>query len=212
MTGWPSALTSGLATKAAAVGQNLDAKLTKAADKLDKSADRLADKAAAGVQMMSKNLSSRAASWKSSWGKKIFEAAGEAAQKAGTALAMFVDELQYVGEDELAALITALHDQGFEIAIETNGTLEVPKGIDWICVSPKAGAPWVQREGHELKLVYPQPALMPDDLGTSCFEHYLLQAMDGPDRLANTRAAIAYCQSHPSWRLSVQTHKVLEIR
>jgi len=110
------------------------------------------------------------------------------------------------------ALIAALHAKDFEIAVETNGTLEAPAGIDWICVSPKAGAPWVQREGHELKLVYPQPALMPDDLGPSRFEHYLLQAMDGPDRLANTRAAIAYCQSHPSWRLSVQTHKVLEIR
>ncbi len=110
------------------------------------------------------------------------------------------------------ALIAALHAKDFEIAVETNGTLEAPAGIDWICVSPKAGAPWVQREGHELKLVYPQPALMPDDLGPSRFEHYLLQAMDGPDRLANTRAAIAYCQSHPSWCLSVQTHKVLEIR
>jgi 7-carboxy-7-deazaguanine synthase len=98
------------------------------------------------------------------------------------------------------ALIQALQALGFEIAVETNGTLEVPPGIDWICVSPKAGAEWIQREGHELKLVFPQP------------EHYLLQAMDGPDRLANTRAAIAYCQNNPVWRLSVQTHKVLEIR
>lgn len=110
------------------------------------------------------------------------------------------------------ALIKALHDKDFEIAVETNGTLQAPAGIDWICVSPKAGAPWVQREGHELKLVYPQPTLMPDQLGPSHFQHYLLQAMDGTDRLANTRAAIAYCQENPEWRLSVQTHKVLEIR
>lgn len=110
------------------------------------------------------------------------------------------------------ALIDALHAKDFEIAVETNGTLKAPDGIDWICVSPKAGAEWVQREGHELKLVFPQPTLMPDHLGTSHFEHYLLQPMDGPDRLANTRAAIAYCQNNPQWRLSVQTHKVLEIR
>lgn len=110
------------------------------------------------------------------------------------------------------ALIDALHAKDFEIAVETNGTLKAPDGIDWICVSPKAGAEWVQREGHELKLVFPQPTLMPDHLGNSDFEHYLLQPMDGPDRLANTRAAIAYCQDNPQWRLSVQTHKVLEIR
>ena len=110
------------------------------------------------------------------------------------------------------ALILALHAQGFEIAVETNGTLPVPKGIDWICVSPKAGADWAQRTGQELKLVYPQPSLMPEALGPSHFEHYLLQPMDGLDRLANTRAAIAYCQDNPEWRLSVQTHKVLEIR
>jgi organic radical activating enzyme len=110
------------------------------------------------------------------------------------------------------ALINALHAKNFEIAVETNGTLKVPDGIDWVCVSPKAGSTLVVTRGDELKLVYPQPTLMPDDLGPSRFEHYLLQAMDGPDRLVNTRAAIAYCQSHPSWRLSVQTHKVLEIR
>jgi len=110
------------------------------------------------------------------------------------------------------ALIDALHAKGFEIAVETNGTLSAPQGIDWICVSPKAGADWVQRAGHELKLVFPQPTLMPEHLGASHFEHYLLQPMDGPDRLANTRAAITYCQENPQWRLSVQTHKVLEIR
>lgn len=110
------------------------------------------------------------------------------------------------------ALIHALHDQGFEIAVETNGTLTAPLGIDWVCVSPKAGAEWVQRTGQELKLVYPQPTLMPEQLGHSQFEHYLLQPMDGLDKLANTRAAITYCQDNPEWRLSVQTHKVLEIR
>jgi 7-carboxy-7-deazaguanine synthase len=110
------------------------------------------------------------------------------------------------------ALIAALHRAGFEIAVETNGTQAAPAGIDWICVSPKAGAEWVQRRGHELKLVYPQPTLMPDTIGVLDFEHYLLQPMDGPQRLANTRDAIAYCQANPHWRLSVQTHKMLEIR
>ena len=113
------------------------------------------------------------------------------------------------------ALLDALHQQGFEIAVETNGTIAAPAGIDWICVSPKAGADWVQRSGHELKLVFPQPGLMPEgvsDLDCGTFEHYLLQPMDGPLRRQHTRAAIAYCQAHPRWRLSVQTHKVLEIR
>jgi 7-carboxy-7-deazaguanine synthase len=109
-------------------------------------------------------------------------------------------------------LVDALHREAFEIAVETNGTLPAPEGLDWICVSPKAGADWVQRRGHELKLVYPQPALMPDTVGALDFEHYLLQPMDGPQRLANTRDAIAYCQANPHWRLSVQTHKMLEIR
>jgi 7-carboxy-7-deazaguanine synthase len=109
-------------------------------------------------------------------------------------------------------LVDALHREQFEIAVETNGTLPAPEGLDWICVSPKAGADWVQRRGHELKLVYPQPALMPETVGALDFEHYLLQPMDGPQRLANTRDAIAYCQANPHWRLSVQTHKMLEIR
>ncbi len=118
------------------------------------------------------------------------------------------------------ALIDALHAQGFEIAIETNGTLPVPmgeRGIDWVCVSPKAGADWVQRKGHELKLVYPQPALMPSAVEATAaadlrFDHWLLQPMDGPLQAQHTRQAIAWCQAHPVWRLSVQTHKVLEIR
>lgn len=111
-----------------------------------------------------------------------------------------------------AALIDALHAQDFEIAVETNGTLPAPAGIDWICVSPKAGAEWVQRTGHELKLVYPQPTLMPDEVEAPGFEHLLLQPMDGPQRQAYTQAAIAHCQADPRWRLSLQTHKILDIR
>ena len=111
-----------------------------------------------------------------------------------------------------AALIQALHHQDFEIALETNGTLAVPEGIDWSCVSPKAGADWVQKTGNELKLVYPQPTLMPDALTTTNFDHYLLQPMDGLFQKQNTRKAIDYCQQNPDWRLSVQTHKFLDIR
>jgi 7-carboxy-7-deazaguanine synthase (Cx14CxxC type) len=112
------------------------------------------------------------------------------------------------------ALIDALHAEKFELAVETNGTIAAPAGIDWVCVSPKAGAPWVQRSGDELKLVYPQPGLMPDaiDMRELSFEHLLLQPMDGPRRRENTEAAVAYCQQHPAWRLSVQTHKYIEIR
>lgn len=112
------------------------------------------------------------------------------------------------------ALIDALHARAFRIAVETNGTIAAPKGIDWVCVSPKAGAPWVQTHGNELKLVYPQPGLMPDALPWPrlSFEHYLLQPMDGPALARTTAAAVAYCQAHPQWRLSVQTHKMLGIR
>jgi len=111
-----------------------------------------------------------------------------------------------------APLIDALHAHGFEIAVETNGTLPAPAGIDWICMSPKAGAPIVQTRGHELKLVFPQAELMPPAVAHLQFSHFLLQPMDGPDRLANTRAALEYCQAHPQWRLSLQTHKILQIR
>lgn len=110
------------------------------------------------------------------------------------------------------ALIDALHAHAFEIAVETNGSIAAPEGIDWICVSPKAGAPWVQRQGDELKLVYPQPTLLPEFIRDVDFKHYLLQPMDNPQQPENTLAAIAYCQAHPQWRLSIQTHKVLEIR
>jgi len=110
------------------------------------------------------------------------------------------------------ALIDALHDFDFEIAVETNGTIVAPPGIDWICVSPKFGAEWIQRTGHELKLVYPQPGLLPQDIHTTGFENYLLQPMDGLMRKENTVNAIEFCQENPDWRLSVQTHKILQIR
>ncbi|MFC3079951.1 7-carboxy-7-deazaguanine synthase [Phenylobacterium terrae] len=109
------------------------------------------------------------------------------------------------------SLIAALHARGFEIAVETNGTLPAPAGIDWICVSPKADAPLAQTRGQELKLVFPQPGVDPARFEGLDFERFFLQPMDGPDRAANTQAAIAYCLAHPRWRLSVQTHKYLGI-
>ena len=110
-----------------------------------------------------------------------------------------------------APLIAALHARGFRIALETNGTLPVPEGIDWICVSPKADAEVVQTSGQELKLVFPQPLADPARFEHMDFERFLLQPMDGPARVENTEAAIAYCLAHPRWRLSVQTHKYLGI-
>lgn len=107
------------------------------------------------------------------------------------------------------ALIEALHRRGFAIAVETNGTLPAPAGVDWVCVSPKADAEVVQVTGQELKLVYPQAGVDPARFEGLDFERFYLQPMDGPDRDANTRAAIDYCLSHPRWRLSVQTHKYL---
>ncbi|NWK78621.1 7-carboxy-7-deazaguanine synthase [Aquitalea sp. LB_tupeE] len=111
-----------------------------------------------------------------------------------------------------AELIDALHAEGFEIAVETNGTIAAPAGIDWICVSPKAGAPLLQTSGNELKLVYPQATQLPETVAHLQFDTRYLQPMDGPELAANTRAAIAYCMAHPRWRLSVQTHKVVNIR
>ena len=108
-------------------------------------------------------------------------------------------------------LIEALHARGFEIAIETNGTLAAPDGIDWICVSPKADAPLVQMRGHELKLVYPQEKALPERFEGLGFRHFFLQPMDGPKREENTRAATIYCLAHPKWRLSLQTHKLIGI-
>jgi organic radical activating enzyme len=110
------------------------------------------------------------------------------------------------------ALVTALHAQGFSIAIETNGTLPVPAGIDWICVSPKAGAELVVTRGDELKLIFPQAGAEPTRYEALAFRHFLLQPLDDPHRVANTEAAIAYCLAHPSWRLSLQTHKLIGIR
>jgi 7-carboxy-7-deazaguanine synthase (Cx14CxxC type) len=110
-----------------------------------------------------------------------------------------------------AEAIAALHDRGFRIAVETNGTLEVPPGLDWVCVSPKAGASLVVTTGHELKLVYPQVGAEPERYAELAFDHFFLQPMDGPDRDANTKAAIEHCLAHPQWRLSVQVHKYLGI-
>lgn len=109
-------------------------------------------------------------------------------------------------------LINALHVRGFTIAIETNGTLPVPDTIDWICVSPKAGTTIKQTYGDELKLVFPQAALMPELCEGLDFEHRFLQPMDGPQQVENTQAAVTYCMANPPWRLSVQTHKVIGIR
>jgi 7-carboxy-7-deazaguanine synthase len=110
-----------------------------------------------------------------------------------------------------AELIDALHAEGFEVAVESNGTLEPPPGIDWLCVSPKAGAPLVVRRGDELKLVYPQEGGEPERFEALDFEHFFLQPMDGPAREENTAAALRYCLAHPRWRLSLQTHKLLGI-
>src|SRR4051794_35168550 len=110
-----------------------------------------------------------------------------------------------------APLIAAMHDACFEVAVETNGTIEPPDGIDWLCVSPKAGAPLCATRGQELKLVFPQPALPPESVAELDFRHFFLQPMDGPDRAANTAAAVAYCLRHPRWRLSLQTHKLIGI-
>ncbi|MCP5433295.1 MAG: 7-carboxy-7-deazaguanine synthase [Alphaproteobacteria bacterium] len=110
-----------------------------------------------------------------------------------------------------AGLVAALHAEGFEVGVETNGTLPAPEALDWICVSPKAGTRLAQRTGDELKLVFPQAELSPESLEGLAFRHFLLQPMDGPERTANTAAAVAYCLTHPKWRLSLQTHKYLGI-
>ena len=109
------------------------------------------------------------------------------------------------------ALVAALHERKFAIAVETNGTVAPPAGLDWICVSPKAGAPLVLTRGNELKLVVPQTGLAPTDFEALAFDHFLLQPMDGPDRGGNTDWAVRYCLAHPRWRLSLQTHKILGI-
>jgi len=108
-------------------------------------------------------------------------------------------------------LIEALHERGFEIAVETNGTVQAPEGLDWVCVSPKAGAQLVQKTGDELKLVFPQANSEPRAFEGLAFRHFFLQPMDGPYREANTELAVRYCMEHPKWRLSLQTHKMLGI-
>ena len=110
------------------------------------------------------------------------------------------------------ALTAALHGVGFEIAVETNGTVAPPEGLDWVCVSPKAGAELVLQTGNELKLVFPQQGAVPEDFADLAFENFSLQPMDGPNVAENTKRAIAYCMQHPQWRLSLQTHKALGIR
>ena len=109
------------------------------------------------------------------------------------------------------SLVDALHEHGFEIAIETNGTRPAPDGLDWVCVSPKAGAELVLEEGDELKLVYPQAGLDPASFEDLDFGRFFLQPMDGPELARNTALAVAYCRAHPRWRLSLQTHKLLGI-
>lgn len=111
-----------------------------------------------------------------------------------------------------AELIAALHARGFQIAVETNGTIAAPQGIDWICVSPKAGAPWVQRAGQELKVVWPQPSFDLAELEAADFTHRYLQPMDNPQRQQNTETCIQLCMERPAWRLSLQTHKITGIR
>lgn len=110
-----------------------------------------------------------------------------------------------------AAAVDALHGAGFEIAVETNGTQPAPAGLDWICVSPKAGAPLVLTTGHELKLIFPQVEAEPERFRQLQFAHFFLQPMDGPVRAENTALAVDYCLRHPEWRLSLQTHKLLGI-
>ncbi|RZL53395.1 MAG: 7-carboxy-7-deazaguanine synthase [Variovorax sp.] len=112
-----------------------------------------------------------------------------------------------------AALVDALHARRFRIAVESNGTIAAPEGIDWLCISPKAGAPWVQRSGQELKVVWPQPGLDLDALQAETrFEHRFLQPMDGPAQRENIALCIDACLAHPGWRLSLQTHKLTGIR
>jgi len=108
-------------------------------------------------------------------------------------------------------LVNAFHDQGFEVAIETNGTKISPPAVDWVCVSPKSGAELVLKSGDELKLVFPQPGAEPELFNTLRFDHFFLQPMDGPFRTENTRLVQDYCLKHPQWRISLQTHKILGI-
>jgi 7-carboxy-7-deazaguanine synthase len=109
-------------------------------------------------------------------------------------------------------LITAMHKFGFLVAVETNGTISAPEGIDWLCVSPKSKSSWIQKTGNELKLVFPQEGLNPEKIETQGFDNYFLQAMDGPNLQKNIKSAVDFCQMHPIWKLSLQTHKIINIR
>jgi len=110
-----------------------------------------------------------------------------------------------------APLIEAFHAKGLEVAVETNGTIIPPAGLDWICVSPKAGSEYILTKGDELKLVFPQPGAEPERFQDLEFSHFYLQPMDGPDTARNTAMALEYCLDHPQWSLSIQTHKILQI-
>lgn len=130
-------------------------------------------------------------------------------QGGGTRLVVCTGGEPLLQLDDLC--VEALHRRGFEVAIETNGTRQPPPGVDWTCVSPKAGAELVLDRGDELKLVYPQPGAEPARYEHLDFRHHLLQPLDGPERSRNTTAAVHYCLEHPQWRLSLQTHKLLGI-
>ena len=149
-----------------------------------------------------------------------FETAAELADAVRRAWPDVADSAPYVvctgGEPLLQVdddLVSALHAAGFEIGVESNGTLAAPDGIDWLCVSPKGSAPVVQMSGHELKLVYPQaePEAQPEKFVGLDFDNFFLQPLDSPDIEQNTRQAVEYCLAHPRWKLSIQSHKVLGI-
>ena len=148
-----------------------------------------------------------------------FETAAELAEAVSTAWAAKNGRgKRYVvctGGEPLLQLdheaIEALHKQGFEVAVETNGTVTAPEGLDWVCVSPKAGAEFIQRSGDELKVVFPQRGIDLDACEELAFRYFFLQPMDGPSRISNTERAVQYCMEHPRWRLSLQTHKILGI-
>jgi 7-carboxy-7-deazaguanine synthase (Cx14CxxC type) len=151
------------------------------------------------------------------WGGGRFASAAELGRRIAATWGAAVERrfVVFTGGEPLlqldGALIDAVHAQGFTIAIESNGTLAAPPGIDWICVSPKAGAALVQTHGQELKLVYQQQGAEPERFEHLDFEHFFLQPMDGPQRKLNTERAIAYCLEHPRWRISLQTHKLMGI-
>jgi len=143
------------------------------------------------------------------------EALADAVQSAWPAAARTHRFVVCTGGEPLLQLdadaVTALHRRGFRVAIETNGTLAPPAGIDWVCVSPKATAALALDRGDELKLVFPQPDAPPERFESLDFAHFFLQPMDGPDRGRNTQAAVEYCLAHPRWRLSLQSHKLIGI-